>query len=161
MSRILFVILWSGIMILLELLVQALGLFVPFLACFIFYLSRNFPIRYALAVAVLGISVLDFCLGSAPVSVFPAILIALFGSSWIKQFKGQYFILHILPGALIPVLFYLPRILLHCSYSGLPAFTLHLLLSALFTAIILPVLFSIFHFFAKQAALEINTKPGR
>lgn len=160
MVRIFFVILWCCLMTLLELMVQAFGLMIPFLACFLFYLARYFPLKYALTAAVFGTAILDFCIGRAPVSVIAAVLIVLFGKIWTRQMGGQNFFLHILPGALIPLIFYLPWILWHYSFRGFPVFTPHLLLSALFTALTLPLWVSLFHLQAKQAALETDGDTG-
>ena len=162
MTRILYVLLFSAAAILLELLARSFGLFLPFFACLIFYFSSAFPIKLVLVASIFGSIVLDFTAGySFPVSVISTVIISYAGEFWTHRVMIRSFIFHILPGAVIPLVFYIPGILLHCGWIGLPQFAPHLLLSSLFTAITLPLWFFLFHFWASRAELEMDEKERR
>ena len=159
MTRFVFMLLLSAVVLLLELAISSFHLFIPLFACLIFTFSTAFSWKRVLVFAVLGGAVLDFMAGYAqPMSCVTLVLIGVFGMFWTRKIVHDSLLLHILPGAVIPLIFYFPRIFEHTSWAGLPFFAPSLFISSFFTALTLPFWILLFRSGARAADLEES--PG-
>ena len=104
MIRPAYVFLLTGICCLLELLLRNIGLFFPFCALFVFYVSIAFGRPWGIAAACLGALSLDFIgTGAAhPWSALALIGIALLSELWLRRAEADSILMNFLPGLLIP-----------------------------------------------------------
>ena len=104
MIRLAYVFLLTGTCCLLELLLRNLGLFFPFCALFVFYVSIAFGRSWGIAAACLGALSLDFIGTGAghPWSALVLILIACLSELWLRRAEADSILMNFLPGLLIP-----------------------------------------------------------
>ena len=99
-----YVFLLTGICCLLELLLRNIGLFFPFCALFVFYVSIAFGRGWGIFAACLGALSLDFIGTGAehPWSVLVLIGIAYLAEQWLRRAEADSILMNFLPGLMIP-----------------------------------------------------------
>lgn len=104
MIRPVYVFLLTGICCLLEQMLRNVGLFFPFCALFVFYVSIAFGRGWGIAAAFLGALSLDFIgTGAAhPWSVLVLAGIACLAKLWLRCAEADSILMNFLPGLLIP-----------------------------------------------------------
>ncbi|MCP3964896.1 MAG: hypothetical protein GY750_11160 [Lentisphaerae bacterium] len=120
---------YIGILFFMQLLVGNAGLYLPFCAFGIFYLSVADSWRKAIFVALVAGTAID-SLYSRNVIITPFALcaIALYGQFWIRHYNSKHLVESIIPGILIPNALLIP-LWLHRFYST--GFSLYQIKSAL------------------------------
>ncbi len=140
MTSISYIFVFSVLTILLEALLRCLGIFLPLLGLFVFYAVVVFGPGTGFTLAVLGGAALDFILGhSTPVSALALSLTGGLSLFWLYKVESDSIPMLALPGALIPILSYLPLML----WNGGIVFLFHhlpdLFLSSFCAAFLLPL----------------------
>ncbi len=109
MIKLAYIFLLTGVFCLLELLLRNFGLFFPFCALFVFYVSIAFGLPWGIGASCLGSLSLDFVGPGAahPWSVLILIGTAYLAELWLRRVESDSILMNFLPGLLIPLLVWL------------------------------------------------------
>lgn len=103
MIRFVYIFLLTGIFAVPEIALRNFGIFFPFCALFIFYVSTAFGSSWGFAAAVLAALSLDPLSGAShPWSVLVFLPMVFLASVWLKRAEADSIIMNFLPGLLIP-----------------------------------------------------------
>ncbi len=140
MTSVSYVFVFSVLAVFLEALLRSLGIFLPLLGIFVFYAVVVFGPRTGFTLAVFGGAALDFILGhSTPVSALALSLTGGLSLFWLYKVESDSIPMLALPGALIPVLAYVPLTFWNGGIVFLFRHLPDLFLSSFCTAFLLPL----------------------
>lgn len=133
-------ILVSMLLTILEMTLRSRGIILPFLPCWIFYLSVLCGWRKAIWFAILlGLTMDLLCACAFPIHIFTYNGLQILAVIWLKRVESDTFVSLLIPGAILPLIVYIPQTLLTSLQSFL-YFLPYLVPICLVSAILLPIL---------------------
>ena len=132
-------ILISMLLTVLEITLRSRGIILPLLPCWIFYLSVLCGWRKTVAFAVLTGLTMDLLCGCMfPVHIFTYNGVQVLAQIWLKRVESDSFVSLLAPGAIVPLIVYIPQSLLTSGQSFL-YFLPYLVPICLVSALLLPI----------------------
>lgn len=118
MIRPAYILLFSTIFCTLEILFRNAGIFFPFCALFVFYVSLTFGKAWGFFTAILGACALDFTVAGAshPWTILPFAGIILFSKYWLHREEADSVFMNFLPGLMIPFITWGSDVIFHSDH---------------------------------------------
>lgn len=133
-------ILISTVLTILEVSLRSRGLILPLLPCWIFYLSVLCGWKKTIGIAVLLGLIMDLlCANPFPTHIFTYNAIQIPAIVWLNRVESDSFVSLLLPGAVLPLIVYIPQTLL-TSWQNFIYFLPYLVPVCLVSALLLPIM---------------------
>ncbi|MBR2428256.1 MAG: hypothetical protein IKB16_16090 [Lentisphaeria bacterium] len=123
-----------------EISLRSRGLILPLLPCWIFYLSVVYGWKKTTGIALLlGVTMDLLCGCSFPIHIFTYNAVQIPANIWLKRVESDSFASLLFPGAILPLIVYIPQTLL-TTWQNFIYFLPYLVSICLVTALLLPVM---------------------
>lgn len=139
-----------------ELFARSFFIFLPLMGILVFYATVAFGRQPGFALAVIGGFVMDFVMGyTFPVSSLTFCGVAGLSLLWLHRVVSDSLALHVFPGALIPLIIYVPLSLFYGGAYGLLSNLPEIFLSSLACALMLPFMIIFFDTLNEKLDLKL------
>lgn len=158
MIKIIYILLFTTVAVFLETSLRTFGIILPLVAPFVFYSTVAFGPYYAIPAAVVGGCGLDFLCGHThPASIITLGFVIVFAIFWLHKVESESVSLHIVPGAVLPLIAWLPAsfFVSGASFTHVLSPILDLIIACIISAFILPVEILILDALNKRLEIEL------
>ncbi len=160
MTATIYILFFTTFSVTIELILRSFGLYLPLAALFLFYAAIVFGYRAGAAAALLAACGLDFMSGNPHPYALPAFgLVIALAWFWLNKVESESIFLHVVPGALIPLLawfctlLFFPDSLFPNLFAQLPG----VVIASFFCALLLPLEIFLFDTMNEKLGIDLYT----
>lgn len=167
MYRVFFIFVILFFCIMLQLLLGNLGLFIPLYAPAVFYFAVVYGWRIgAICGCIAGIAIALLYGGNPALEALSAITVAVIAVFWLHRSDTHNLPVHFIPGAIIGAVIFLPHMFYAMQYSTghsqlILAEIMEMIFSAVFSALLLPVVIYILDWQSKLVGLPLYVEAKK
>jgi len=158
MIKIIYILLFTTAAVFLETALRTFGVILPLAAPFVFYCAVAFGPYYGAVTALLCGCGLDFLSGHThPVTAVTLGFVVVFAMFWLHKVESESVSLHIVPGALLPLIAWLPAAFFvsGTSFDQILSHASDLVIACILSAFILPVGIVVLDALNKRLEIEL------